>query len=267
MAVYIWNSMKKASLLILFLSTMSAKAQLSMADPQICHDSLKYLRCYNDGYFFIAFKKSKVTQVRTTDHDFAYDPKDRIVSFSRDSLQLKLLPAGVMVKKGTDSVVINSVNDFPQKFSLFQIKAESKSAWRGIVHVNLNGKRFEIEIFPGLVSEAWDWEIVMYDAAKWLYVKPVWNRRNRIDDIGLNDDLLKCGVNVSSYFRSGKKVWWLSSNTYVDTVLHTVYGDVHQPYPVAQTYKYEYDRKGRLKHGFGKATMKLCDCEVSLIDP
>lgn len=230
-----------------------------MANPQICHDSSKYLRCYNDGYFFLAFKQGDVSQVRTSDYDFSYDPVNKAINFFRDTMQLILLPAGILVKKGQDSLLISSMEEFSSKLAAFDIKAEKKYTHTGELALDVNGKIFTIEVSTGY--KEWLWEIDMVHTDRRLYIQHAAFKKNRLERIGLNDDQSKHWVNLSTAFKSGKKIWRLSANQYVDTVLSTQFGESHQPYPLSKDYIYEYDKKGRLKHGYGKAFMKLCDCE------
>lgn len=259
--------MKKATLLLLLLSIMAVKAQVSITNPQICHDSSKYLRCYNDGYFFMAFKKGDISLIRTSDSDFIYEPGSKTITFNFSSgkVQLKLLPKAILVNKGQDSLLLTSVDKDSAKlarFNIFLVKKQSEWGW---LNVYINNKLFSIEVMAFFPQ--WLCDIEMRNVLHSFKLTHAVYKKNRVEMVWLTDGEVKYNVALSTSFRTRKKVSSLHAQHYVDTVLHTQYGDLHQTYPRPYDYGFEYDRKGRLKHGYGKATMKLCNCDDLLIDP
>jgi hypothetical protein len=258
------NSMKKvpALLLCLLALILTAKAQISVTNAQICHDSSKFLRCYNDGYFYLGFDRGDVKLLRTSDSDFTYDPVNKAITFhlkGNETIQLKLLPKAVLAKNSNDSLQIDSVNEFPQKLAAFHISTEKRHDQRGLLRIDVNGKNFSVEI--STAYNKWSWEIYMVHGDRRLVVKHDPLKQNRLANIYLDDDKLKYWVSVSTAFKTKKKVWQLSASYYVDAVTPTSSGNVYRPVPRPKEFVYEYDKKGRLKHGYGKATLKYCSCE------
>src|SRR5688572_15556473 len=114
--------MKKVPALLLCLLglILTVKAEISVTNAQICRDSSKFLRCFKDGYFYLGFEQGDVKLLRTSDSDFTYDPVNMAITFrlkGNETIELKLLPKAVLVKNSNDSLLITSVNEFPQKLA------------------------------------------------------------------------------------------------------------------------------------------------------
>jgi hypothetical protein len=249
-----------------FLLTNSVFGQLSLKNPQICHDKDNFLKCYNDGTYILKFGNGEFEQFRTADASVVYQNFQKTFTFyqksfrtltSVDTVQLKLLPQSILIQKGNKSLEITSLSQIPSAIQDFGVGNYSIDGRIEGFAFSVGDKEFQIKIWT--YNKAWSWEIKMYQKSQIFSI--VYNsfQKNRLMYIFIKDTAQKYGMAIGTTFKTLKKIYRLQSS-YVDTM--TVNGKVViGKIPLDKYYYYEYDKTGALKSKPSAGELKLCDCD------
>jgi hypothetical protein len=255
--------------LFLFLISSSAAAQLSLKNPQICHDKDKYLRCYNDGSYSLTFTKGNFKEFRTADNSIRYSDVDRTITMicvtgsngkeMTDTIQIVQLHKSILLKKGSLQSEITSLKDLPKDIWTYgAVYFKEDNVVRGLIFSTVY-KNVKLNLWD--FSEGWNWKIIVMDHRSRLVVDYNVFKKNRVQSIFITDDSLRYGMSISTSLRSSKKLALLHS-LYVDTLWTTEKGiPAIGVIPLDKSYRYEYNKTGRLRLKGIVGELKLCDCE------
>lgn len=248
------------------LLTQSIYGQLSLTSPLICHDKDNYLRCYNDGNYILTFGNGNFKEFKTSDNTLKYSDVDKTITFIQksrlynslivDTIQIIQHPKSILMKKGTASLEITSLKEIPKEINDYGIGPYSiDNIVRGFTF--WAGDRY-IKLEVWTYGKSWSWNIVAEEKAQRFAVQYNSYRSNRIEHIIMQDDTLKYGFVISMTFKTLKKI-----NRFIafyaqleNRTSATSYSII----PLDKSYKYEYNKGGRLKSDKVIGELKFCDC-------
>lgn len=252
---------------LLFLYINSAIGQLSIKNPQICHDKDNYLKCYNDGTYILKFGNGDFKGFMTSDSTVIYSNIEKEFTFYRksflnptlvDTVKLKLLPKSILVQKGQTILEINSLAQIPEKLYELGIGTfATDNKVDGFVYYS-GDKYFEIKVWT--YDKIWSWDIKIKQPKQRFAILYNNYKNNRLDLIFIQNDSLKYGMVLGTTFKSLKKIDRLKSD-YTDSVGTLKGFTVISSVPLDKYYDYEYDKKGRLKTKTVVGELKLCECD------
>jgi len=251
----------------LFLYTNFAIGQLSLKNPQICHDKDNYLKCYNDGTAILKFGSGDFSEFITSDSTVFYSNIDKAFTFYKkstlnitlvDTIQLKLLTKSILVQKGHSVLEINSLAQIPSKiYELGVGTYATDNKVEGFVFYS-GDKYFEIKVWT--YGKIWSWDIQMKENRRRFSIQYNSYKSNRLSIIFIQDDSLRYGMVIGTTFNSLKKISRLYSN-YTDSVGTyngiTAIGSI----PLDKYYFYNYNNAGKLKTKTVVGELKLCECD------
>jgi hypothetical protein len=250
----------------LFFFVSSVAGQLSLKNPQICHDQDNFLKCYNDGTYILTFGHGDFEEFRTTDSSVVYLNNQKTFTFhqksyhapnSIDTVQLKLLPKSILVKNGNKSIEITSISQIPSVNNDFSVGNYSIDGTVQGFAFTVGDKDFQIKVRT--YDKYWSWDIKMYYSSQIFSILYNGYKKNRLMYIFIKDTDQKYGMAIGTTFNSLKKISRLES-VYSDTMTMNgkiVIGD----YPLDKYYYYDYNHQGRLKSKPLAGELKLCDCD------
>ena len=242
--------------------------QNSLTNPLICHDKDNYLRCFNDGNYILTFSNGNFKGFRTYDNSITYSDDHKRISFinnklindslSFDTIQIVLLPQSILLKKGSSSIEINSLDKIPKVAGDYGIGSFSiDGVVRGLMFWSDN-RQIKLDIWT--YGKAWNWNIIVRENAIALALDYNAVKKNRLQHIFILDENLKYGFALSTTFKSLKKISRLHSS-YVDTLRIQENGTpVIGEIPLDKYYRYDYDKAGKLKTKTIVGELKLCEC-------
>jgi hypothetical protein len=249
-----------------FLLAKSVIGQLSLKEPQICHDKDNFLKCYNDGTYILKFGNGEFEQFSTADASVVYQNFQKTFTFyqksfhtptSVDTVQLKLLPQSILIQKGNKSFEITSLSQIPSVVQDFGVRNYSIDGRIDGFAFSVGDKDFQIRVWT--YNKAWSWEIKMYHKSQIFSIVYNTSQKNRLMYIFIKDTAQKYGMAIGTTFKSLKKIYRLQSS-YVDTMTingKVVIGEI----PLNKYYYYKYDKTGALKSKPATGELKLCECE------
>jgi len=250
--------------LAIFVLTLSANGQLSLKNPQICHDYNNYLSCYNDGSYVIRFKNGNFKEVKTTDGIIKYSDADKTLTFYQksevnpsqdDTVQIKQLPHSILLTKGASRLEISSLSAIPPEInSYFVYSYTQDSVDRGFAFP-VGNRWVEIEIWTE--GKSWSWNLFVKEVEQKFGIIYNADMNNRVESIIIQDDSLKYGMAVFMTNRTLRKVRQLiSSYVALDQGASGISGNI---IPIDNSYRYEYDDNGKLEEAAGR--VRVCSCK------
>lgn len=256
-----------------------ADGQLSLKNPSICHDKEDYLKCYNDGTYILKFEKGNFIEFKTTDSTVRYSNLEKTITIYKklsgndteiDSLQIKLLPRSVILKKGN---LVSEVKSFTENINLeiYKFMIDKHSRYNSSIYEDGNNLSFNVNdihfnIRVDVFNQSWSWNIFMQKNKENLSVRYNGYQQNRLAGIDIEDDSFQYGIWVLvNELKSKNKIWVLESFN-VDSAgrFHIVgYGDnmkaIIGGIPLNKMYKYDYYKNGKLNRKKSIGEIKLCD--------
>jgi hypothetical protein len=255
-------------LLYSFLVGISFKVtgQISLRNPQICYNNAGYLKCYYDGSYLLKFDKGNFTTFSSTDSNLKYSDIDKTLTFysvypidePKDTVQIKLLQHSILISNRTLHREITSLPTTATSFDEFNVGTYTvNDEGRGLTLLAGRDKNVEIEVWPW--KQGWQWNIVVRQPRQTFLIKYNGFRKNRVENIILQNDSLRYGMGIFMTFKSLRKLSWLRA-VYVATA--TINGrSVVKDMPTENPYWYRYKKNGKADKEKSVGEMKLCDCE------
>ena len=252
---------------LFFLHASFAIGQLSIKNPQICHDKDNYLKCYNDGNIILKFGNGDFNQLITTDSTIFYSNTDKTFTIYKkstvnatlvDTIQLKLLPNSILIQKGQSVLEINSLAHVPSNIYEFGVGTYAiGNKVKGFVFYSAD-KYLEIKVRT--YGKIWNWDIQMKENSRRFSIQYNNYKNNRLSIIFIQDDSLRYGMIIGTTFNSLKKISRLYSD-YTDSVgtYNAVIGI--GSIPLDKYYYYNYNKSGKLIIKTLVGELKLCDCD------
>jgi hypothetical protein len=253
----------------LFLSlTYSATGQLSIKNPQICHDKNNYLKCYNDGVFLLKFENGYFKDFVTSDSIVTYSDADKLFTFYRkstltkgliDTIRFKLLPKSVLVQQRQSVFEVKSFTQLPPGITQFGISLSYSGEKVNGFNFYDGYRYFSIRIWT--YNKVWSWDISVNMGNEELGLAYNGYRNNKLEYIFIENDSLRYGVSFSAIARKIKQFRRVESS-YLDTL-----GTTSRGYPIIgrieldKYYYYSYNKKGRLNIKKMDGELKLCQCD------
>lgn len=212
---------------ILLLSIFSSSAsygQVSIKSPQICHTQEKYLACISDGDFILTFSNAEFMELKTSDSLVKYSNHLKTIIFLSksfdqsehfDTISISLLKRSVILKKGNESIIIDSLPKLKDVLHTF-----------GIGNISTNGKIDGLAFSVGATLykvristffRHWSWDIEVEKGPKRVLIEYNGFKNNCLSKIYVRDENLRYGLVISTSFRTLKKIESLES-LYSDTV-------------------------------------------------
>ena len=71
---------------LMLLFSISTQAQLTVRNPEICHTTDGYLKCYNDGFYKLFFSKGNFKYFVSADSSIRYSEDSKTIAFIPESL-------------------------------------------------------------------------------------------------------------------------------------------------------------------------------------
>ena len=251
---------------LMLLFSISTQAQLTVRNPEICHTTDGYLKCYNDGFYKLFFSKGNFKYFVSADSSIRYSEDSKTIAFIPESLfnssqvemiEIQLLSHSILLKKGKQSLNITSMQDIPSTLNEFSLNTYSSATNIKGFTFYAGGKFIKIEINTS--GKQWSWDIVLKENQQFFIIAYNVFRNNRVQHIFVQNDSLRYGMSVSMTFKSLKKIWFLKAD-YVEKVQ---YGNKQliKSVPLDNAYKYEYKRNGKLKTNKSIGNIKVCECQ------
>lgn len=258
-------SMKPLVLLVLILQAFRLTAQLSITNPQICHDRQHYLSSYNDGTYIFRFSKSQFTSFQTVIPAIWYLEAEKKIIFLyqwskknriADTVQIQLLAHSIVFTRKDSVVTITSLSQLPAYMPYFGInriaeigEVDGFSFWAADFYFEVDVSRYK---------EGWGWKIKRIQENQKFALVFNGLKKNRLEYIFIADDSARYGMDLSTSSPAMEKVWRMRSVYSVDTL--TDEGKrIFIPVVLDKEYYYEYDKRGRLQMNTLKGELKLCD--------
>lgn len=246
----------------LFFST-SIFGQLSLTNPLICHDKNNYLKCYNDGTYRLTFAKGNFNELQT-DSTFVYSDVDKSFTFYRktpyplsfDTLTIKQLPHSILLTNGTDNFEISDLSKISSRLNDFGVGTYSVDGVIRGLSFNSGDKFFKIEIWT--YRKTWHWSFIMKRFNQRLTIDYNGYRGNRIQNIIIQDDYLQYGIAISTTFKTLKKVKRFIS--FYAPLEQRTSATSYSIIPLDKSYKYEYNRRGKLIPKTVIGNLQICNC-------
>ena len=246
---------------------MNANGQHSLTNPLVCHDKDNYLRCYNDDNYRLTFANGNFKEFKAIDNSISYSEADKTITFlhkkfvgaNADTIQILQQPKSILLKKGSSSLEITSLKDVPKGIEAYGVSPY-------LVHGAVMGFDFwagerYVQIEVSTYWKTWSWTIILKTHSERFVIVYNGYKNNRVGYIFIVDDSLRYGVSISTTFKTLKKLSKLES-CYVDSVGVLANGTIVMgSIPLDKYYKYEYDKKGKLKTGNIVGELRLCDCK------
>lgn len=239
--------------------------QLSLKNPQICHDKENFLSCYNDGKYVLHFSHGTFKEYFSADSSVHYSEADRTITFyppshtraaTADTVKITLLPKALLLRNGTSTLEITDLKNIPDNIGLFSVGVKSTDQNVDGISFQAGSESFEITIWT--YYKDWSWDIKAWDGDQFFAILYNNFKKNRLGYIFIKDFSLKYGMAIRTTFKTLKRIDRLES-AYVDTL--TVNGHTSiQEYPLDKYYFYEYDKAGKLKTNSVVGELKLCEC-------
>jgi hypothetical protein len=250
---------------IIFISSNVA-GQITLKNPQICHDEEGYLKCYYDGSYLLKFDKGNFKTFSSSDSNLKYSDIDKTLTFysvypvdePSDTVQIKLQSHSILISNGKRQKEITSLPSTASSYNDFHISTYTvNNVGRGLTFWAGKDRYVELEVWDW--KESWSWKVVVREATQTFLVDYNSFRNNRVESIMLQNDSLKYGMSISMTFKSLKKLWWLRA-VYIDTT--TVNGrTVVTNMPIENPYWYRYKKNGKVDNKKTVGEMKLCNCD------
>jgi hypothetical protein len=263
--------------------TFSANGQLSLKNPSICHDKEGYLRVYNDGTYILNFEKGNFKEFTTTDSTVRYSNVEKTTTIYKkpsgnnaeiDSLQIKLLPQSILLKKGNvETEIKNFKEEVNPVIKEFFYRFWRYDKWiygfsmnydypRGLSFY-FNGKSLDIQV--DIFEKKWSWDIFIDKQSENLSIRYNGYFKNRLESIDLLDTCLQYGMWAFMNSKLNNKIKSLGS-FYVDSLqnYHYVAYDncIKARIPeilLSKMYSYKYYKNGKLNRKRSICELKLCD--------
>lgn len=113
---------------IVFISS-NVVGQITLKNPQICHDGEGYLKCCYDGSYILKFDKGNFKTFSSFDSNLKYSDIDKTLTFysvdpideSRDTVQIRLQPHSILITNGKLQKEITSFPSTPSSFDDFHV--------------------------------------------------------------------------------------------------------------------------------------------------
>jgi len=175
-----------------------------------------------------------------------------------NTIQIQLLSNSILLKEDSKTLEIVSLKNIPDKIREFSIGPYSiDSIVRGFIIYA--GKR-DIKIDISTYMKNWSWEIVIKEPNQYFFIdyNPV--RKNRMENIMMQNDNLKHGMSISMTFKSLKKIWLLEAG-YIDVTRNINTSSLIRGIPPENYYSYTYNKAGKLKKKKIVGEINLCDCK------
>lgn len=238
--------------------------QVSLINPQICHNKQLKLRCYNDGTFQLNFNHNHFQGFKTCDSLLEYSEKDRSFkilnpyrrnSYTDSFVTIRLHKNTVLIKSGAKEISIDTAKAGKLIINEFEIFLDKSKSYSPTLTFYSGNKSFFLDI--DTYYNKWIWDIEEKHDSSSMRIKYNGYYHYRLDNIWIMDDSLKYGMVVST--RGAKsRIWMLQSDYYV--ILKKIYGNVLSSATLNPDYYYEYNRLGRLKIKFLNGRIRFCYC-------
>jgi hypothetical protein len=256
---------------LLFLSVIishTSKAQLSIKNPQICHNQEKHLACINDGDFLLTFANGEFLELKTSDSMVKYSNLSRTITFLSkefkpqvhfDTITISLLQNSILLKKGKELHEMDSLSKLKEVLHSFGVGNTSINGSINGLAFSVGDKIFKVEI--STFYKRWAWDIRIEKEAKTVLLEYNGAKHSRLNRIYVRDENLRYGLVVSTSFRTLKKVESVES-LYSDTVNMNDVTTRTNIIPQSQGFYFNYKKSGKLKSERQKRELKLCDCTI-----
>jgi len=263
--------------------SFSANGQLSLKNPSICHDKEDYLRYYNDGTYIFNFEKGNFKEFTTADSTVRYSNFEKTITIYKkpsgsnteiDSLQIKLLPQSILLKKGN---VETEIKNFKEEVNPV-IKEFFYRFWRydkWIYGFSMNydyptglslyvdGKKFDINV--DVFTKKWCWDIFMKKQSEKLDIRYNGYFNNRLEPIDILDTSFRYGMAAFVSSEPKNKIYRLWSFNIDSAEHYHIAGyernmkEMSGGIPIDKMYRYEYYKNGKLNQKESIGELKLCD--------
>ena len=255
--------MRYAAFFILgaILFSFSLHAQVTIRNPQICHDAEGYLKCYNDGSYILNFKSGNLYSVNTSDSSINYNDSTKTLKFFYDSLSgkkrveltIQLLSSSILIKQGERTLELKDLYGNLEALDEFPLFVDSTKAYPRILIFNRGGKHVEIEIH-NLKNQELSWNI--HIRRNWVKFALLFNavKQNRLQFIFIHDEEQKYGMVLSTTLKTSQKVYTLESY-FLEREEGRIRRRILEP-----SYNYKYAKNGKLKKDMS-SSLKLCSCK------
>lgn len=253
-------------LLLSVCITNTSKAQLSIRNPQICHNQENYLACITDSEFLLTFANGEFLGLKTSDSLVKYSNQTKTITFLRkefnpqmhfDTISISLLEKSILLKRGNEFLEIDSLSNLERLLYSYGV---------GNVTINgsIQGPAFSVgntifKITISTYSKRWAWDIRIEKEAKKILLTYNGFKNNRLSGIYFRDESVRYGFVVSTSFRTLKKIESVES-LYTDTINTNGVTVRTNSIPLNENFYFKYLKSGKLKSVFKKGELKLCDC-------
>jgi hypothetical protein len=249
-------------LTVLLFST-SIYGQISLTNPLICHDKDNYLKCYNDGTYRLTFGNGNFNELKT-DSTFIYSDVDKSFAFFRktlyplsfDTLTIKQLSHSILLTNGTEKLEITDLTNISSRLNDFGVGTYSLDGVIRGLSFNSGDKFFKIEIWT--YGKTWHWSFIMKQFNQRLTIDYNGYRGNRIQNIIIQDDDLQYGIAISTTFKTLKKIKRFIS--FYAPLEQRTSATSYSIIPLDKSYKYEYNRRGKLITKTVIGNLEVCNC-------
>jgi len=239
--------------------------QVSIKNPQICHDNNNFLSCYNDGINLLRFGNGNFKEYRSSDSLIKYADETKTFSFinkrsypqiSIDTISIKLLPHSIEFKNNGKKISIDSLKNLETAIADFPIQTFTNNKIIKGLSFTVDTKWIEIELWDW--DKNWSWNITIKNLSNTFLIKYNGFRNNKVEMIYAYDENLKHGTCFYMTFKTLEKLTRVESIYYnrFDTLSTTTF----RQESLANYYKYEYNRKGILERDKVNGELKICGC-------
>lgn len=182
-----------AHLACILLMGSTARAQISLTNPVICHDKDRFLKCYNDGSYHLTFEKGNFKTLTTSDQHVKYSEVEKKYTFLHtinfrdstvtDTIHLILLPHSVLMKKKNAQLEIHSLKNIPFEIHEYGISYYSVNNFVQGFTFQAGNKEVQIDIHT--FGKTWSWDMIMQDGPTRLAILYNVYKKNRVRHIFL----------------------------------------------------------------------------------